>query len=123
MSGAAKEQNATAEIKKLLSLTLAQIGFFPRRSSGRRLCLPRIELRNRKWLATCKNPRARRPVSTPTPRSFRQESLLGGRSGACAGRHRQNHSPLSPSVLLTKAIRVLSGDHEGTLIVPCPPNT
>jgi hypothetical protein len=24
-------------------------------------------------------------------------------------------------VLLTNAIRVLSGDHEGTFIVPCPP--
>lgn len=26
-------------------------------------------------------------------------------------------------VLLTNAIRVLSGAHDGTLIVPCPPNT
>lgn len=27
------------------------------------------------------------------------------------------------SVLLTKATRLPSGDHEGTLIVPCPPYT
>ena len=27
----------------------------------------------------------------------------------------------SIAVLVTKAIRLLSGDHEGTLIVPCPP--
>ena len=27
------------------------------------------------------------------------------------------------SVLLTKASFVLSGDHDGTLIVPCPPYT
>ena len=26
-------------------------------------------------------------------------------------------------VLLTKAMRLLSGDHDGTFIVPCPPYT
>ena len=29
----------------------------------------------------------------------------------------------SIAVLLTKAMRVPSGDHDGTLIVPCPPKT
>ena len=36
---------------------------------------------------------------------------------ACESRDRGRHSPL----LLTKAIIRPSGDHDGTLIVPCPP--
>jgi len=38
-----------------------------------------------------------------------------------AGRVILHRFDQSIRVLLTKATRVLSGDHEGTLIVPCPP--
>ncbi len=35
--------------------------------------------------------------------------------------HLQIHALQSPAVLLTKASFLLSGDHDGTLMVPCPP--